>query len=701
MSVDKINPIYQVNSKEEGDTLSATEWNVISSAVNTAQSKINQILDEGIPSGGGSSEGGGSSSPSTIIDTSGMLSVSSKGNLAIGTNSIKNINLEPGWPYSGDQSKYGDIALKPGDDIQFCSHHREPQKRDKVALKIIDSNDNPVKFEIYSGELAFSTKGKSATFKKDKTTGNDTTDPMFKASEAKVFDMKVLTGEVLDENTNDERDERAYLKVRAQAIDLRCEKHGGIALQPKGYDGDGNMNKIKFEHGGGDGLEFGTFNAEKTSIFTDEYRFNREGVWKMATRTTTANAKTVYDDNTPVGKTSTAAYQYQKQADDFYDIIDEVNDPQTTTEAIIKTAAALNNRNVETALSSKKNLKISTLNEYKIVTSTAATDSSALEFSIPAIQEKESYTKDELKVFLDTTNNTVKLSDYIGTSNVFNLIGKTGQFQVENFITPKVSIESEEEVDLGAKAGDVVLTAGDCIKCEAPEIRLNALKEDKSGGMINFGATQDIVFITNKLTAGLKVEAPTTPTKIKQALQNNSSDTVYWDSTNSVFRIPLKKIYIDDAHTTELNASNYSEGIPIYFADGTRVPADYTCYVGFTSESGGIYTTDIYVVATKGSEAVAKKKLFQKKVATYTGSSDAQVIGSTRTTYADDQTNYEQIKGLDFIEFEFSTFNGNGLDAVAPEEYAITNEMDLVDLFTLVDFFKNGAGQANGPWAQL
>ena len=33
----------------------------------------------------------------------------------------------------------------------------------------------------------------------------------------------------------------------------------------------------------------------------------------------------------------------------------------------------------------------------------------------------------------------------------------------------------------------------------------------------------------------------------------------------------------------------------------------------------------------------------KKKVATYTGSSDAQVIGSTRTTYTDDQTNYEQI----------------------------------------------------------
>jgi hypothetical protein len=44
------------------------------------------------------------------------------------------------------------------------------------------------------------------------------------------------------------------------------------------------MNKIKFEHGGGDGLEFGTFNTEKSSLFTGEYRFNKDGIWKMATR---------------------------------------------------------------------------------------------------------------------------------------------------------------------------------------------------------------------------------------------------------------------------------------------------------------------------------------------------------------------------------------------------------------------------------
>ena len=66
-----------------------------------------------------------------------------------------------------------------------------------------------------------------------------------------------------------------YLKLRANAIDLRCEDHGGIAIQPKGYDGDGNMNKIKFEHGGGDGLEFGTFKniSSFISVFLSMFIF--------------------------------------------------------------------------------------------------------------------------------------------------------------------------------------------------------------------------------------------------------------------------------------------------------------------------------------------------------------------------------------------------------------------------------------------
>ena len=267
--------------KSNGDTLSASEWNNLTSYINTAVDAINN----GAASGG-------------AIDTNGVISVSSKGNVTVSSN--KNVNVEPAWSnnVSGYSGNYGDVAIKPGDDIQFCSHHREPKKRDKVVIKNLDGSDNPVKLEVHTGELTLSAKGKAATRKKNNTTGEDISNQALfdKAGDDKVMDVRIVTGVTLDENTNNERDERGYLKVRAQAIDLRCEKHGGIALQPKGYDGVGNMNKIKFEHGGGDGLEFGTFNTDKTSIFTNEYRFNREGIWKMATRETQASGKTILDE---------------------------------------------------------------------------------------------------------------------------------------------------------------------------------------------------------------------------------------------------------------------------------------------------------------------------------------------------------------------------------------------------------------------
>ena len=360
MSVNKINPVYTTKTKQSGDPLTHNEWNDISSAVNEVQVKVNDIIENGV----GSGEGSG-----TPSNTSEILTVNNKHNVTLGGNSIKNVNIEPGYPNT-DTSKYGDIALKPGDDIQFASHHREPKKRDKIVVKNIDGSDNPVKLQVVAGEmeLAVGTANnpKTATKKKDKTTGNDTENAMFKASDAKTLDIKILTGNTLDSGLETERDERAYLKVRAQAIDLRCEKHGGIALQPKGYDGDGNMNKIKFEHGGGDGLEFGTFNTEKTSLYTDEYRFKKKGVWKMATRTTEASGKDIIDENTPVGKTATGALKYVKQADDFYDIISN-DDVQCTTEDIIKTAHTFNGgKNRHVKVTSKGNIEIATNITYSL-----------------------------------------------------------------------------------------------------------------------------------------------------------------------------------------------------------------------------------------------------------------------------------------------------------------------------------------------
>ena len=654
-----------IQNKSTGDTLEASEFNSL-------VGKVNELVD--------SENSGGTP---VIIDPSGILSTSSKGNVTLG--STKNINLEPAWDgniqnYSGN---YGDIAFKPGDDIQFCSHHREPKKRDKIVLKNIDGSDNPVKFQVVAGEidLAVGTASnpKTATRKKSKVDGSDTEETLFKADDAKVMDVRILTGVTLDSGQNSERDERGYLKVRAQAIDLRCEKHGGIALQPKGYDGDGNMNKIKFEHGGGDGLEFGTFNTEKTSLYTNEYRFKKDGIWKMATRATTSNTKAVYDDNTPTGKTSTAALKYVKQADDFYDIITP-EDAQTTTEAIIKSAAALNNDFIETSLSSKKNLKISTSSNYKIVAYEGTTTGNELTFTV---DKTGIYTKENLKLIL---SGSTKLSEFIDTKLPFLIDGETGAFYLSGNITPKVSIESEEEVDIDAKYGDVVLTSGDTVKVEAPEIRLNAINNDKSGGIVNFGATQDVIFLTNKLTKSLNVEAAANPTSIKIQLQNNYQESVYWDTVEQVFRIPLKKLYLDDSHVTELTPSNYANGLAVYFEDGTRVPADYTCYIGYTTESGGVYTTNIYKTGTKGSENVLKKNLGEA-VAQYTSSS----ASSLGIPVFNNTTN---------IKFELSNYvAGANVNTVGPEEFVTINSVELSDIITLVNYFKTGAGKQNGPWA--
>lgn len=226
--------------KSNGDTLSATEWNNLTSYVNTAVDAINA---------GGGSSAGGSGDSHVSFDATG------KHNLTIGTTSADQY-VDNGKTKGGkiNIESVSDIQLKPGDDIIMYSHHRAQDKQDEVSVKVTDGNDVPVKLQVNAADIVLTTK--------DKATKSDE----------------------LNIAVNSAANTRGDLKIRAKAIDLRCEKHGGIALQPKGYDDDGNMNKIKFEHGGGDGLEFGTFNTEKTSIFTDEYRFNKDGIWKMATR---------------------------------------------------------------------------------------------------------------------------------------------------------------------------------------------------------------------------------------------------------------------------------------------------------------------------------------------------------------------------------------------------------------------------------
>lgn len=306
MNTTKFEQVYAASAKENGQPLDASEWNALSGAEHESQEKLNSLIDDINAAGVSVVVDPDDNTKSHILigDKEFLeLTVKSKGtNVSVVSNN--NINIEPrealgtGADKSGDNMKGGNIALKPGDDIEFWAHHRGTSKNDEVSVKIlteVPKASDPTKTDEVAAKLQLNTADIVLT-SKDKQEEND----------------------VINVTVNKAANTRGYLKVRAQAIDLRCEEAGGIALQPKGDDGDGHENKIKFEHDGGDGVEFGTFNSEKTSLFTDEYRFKKDGVIYAATR---GALETTYKEagnpNSGIKK-----IDYPTQADDFKDIID-------------------------------------------------------------------------------------------------------------------------------------------------------------------------------------------------------------------------------------------------------------------------------------------------------------------------------------------------------------------------------------------
>lgn len=300
---------------QNGDTLSASAWNALASDVNEL--------------GAGGSNG-------SAVGT--YLYMNDKGNLCLETTAE---NTPAGKKGKLNIESNDDIQLKPGDDIMLYGDHRGEGKTDEVSIKVMDgtgSDDVPAKLQVNCSEITLTTKDK---------TGNNAA--------------------VMDINVNSAKNTKGYLKVRAQAIDLRSESHGGIALQPKGYDNpsgtkfdgtsgitsediaNGNvryMNKIKFEHGGGDGLEFGTFNTLHTSLFTNDYRFKKDGVIRLSQRYTTTSDKADQNDPTTLNKfqknnaANNAAISSDtgktfNAPDDFYDFV-ETSDPTCTWEDIVK-----------------------------------------------------------------------------------------------------------------------------------------------------------------------------------------------------------------------------------------------------------------------------------------------------------------------------------------------------------------------------
>lgn len=305
---------YTYSAKNPGDPLSAAEWNNLAQDVDAAVDAIN---NGGVGGGGSSVVTVTDSTPSGGDATIDVAIIS--GNQTVGSPNViqltkkkkgvnttivsdNNVNIEP--RESVGSTKGGNISFKPGDDIELCSHHRIVDNKREVSIKAMNGSklsfDGTTAIDEYPVDLQLNAANITLTTKDKATYISDINAERASQSEDPTSDA----ANVMNITVNSAKNTRGYLKVRAQAIDLRSESHGGIALQPKGTDGTFE-NKIKFEHGGGDGLEFGTFNTQHTSIYTGDYRFKKDGVIRLAERFTEVSDKADVND-------STTAYKYLK-----------------------------------------------------------------------------------------------------------------------------------------------------------------------------------------------------------------------------------------------------------------------------------------------------------------------------------------------------------------------------------------------------
>lgn len=154
----------------------------------------------------------------------------------------------------------------------------------------------------------------------------------------------------------------------------------------------------------------------------------------------------------------------------------------------------------------------------------------------------------------------------------------------------------------------------------------------------------------------------------------------------------MKEIYADAQHTTKITPFNYSQykETPAYFADGTMLPADYTCFIWNVTEENGTFTTYIYKVSTKGSTAVLSKNI-KGPVGRYVSNFN-ETLGNRVPLGTSNE--------LTTLEFELPTYTGGtGIQSVAPEEFVTVSEIQLSDVIDIISELKTMKANNQGPWA--
>lgn len=653
-------------------------------------------------------------------------------------------------------------------------------------------NDADIKFEVASNK-GVATNGKVAGVVSLNTKGNLSVESLNKhvnIEAAKAIQLKPTTNIIFDTSRRASKDggdneavvETKYddltvadgeeykqfgsLKFHARAVDIRCLWHGGIALQVAGIDGSGHENKIKFESSrkvganstipgdlrkessnygdyynieGGKGVEFATFNNEHTSIFSKDYRFNKDGKVFSVVRGTPV----VDGDKT----------DYPTQADDFKDIpVDNkgTNASYNTTtgewglasgtkgsylisatwNSIVKTANALNETSwVDTNISGNNNLQITTSDEIEWV-------------EIPDYNGE----------FIELEQEAPKRK-YVDDGNVYKL--PDSKFYTCQLITDgehHLNLEAESTVKIESAYDDVELNAGDKVQVKAPIIQLEATNT------LDLSTTENIVSLAGKVTKSGALES--NESKLYISSINNFRKTVYKNQSGDV-RIPFDVLYdgeglpidpeeiIETTKTTVYTSSSHTTVVPdgiyiilgserlalLYEVEGGQIgkkakvcQGKYNPSFLFTDSSATIdfvlnttpgydYSDDrpslytdvdtpaaygFHIVSTNDGDYIIKVsddgKLTKFNINNNGGSNGKQAVVGWCLALED------RLTSEDYSRAEFG-----GPDSADDNETAINPgstifepiECSLMDIIILVNHFKNSesSGYEYGPWA--
>ena len=660
-----------------------------------------------------------------------------------------------------------------------CDGDSETVKNDADIKFIVNSNKSVATNGKVEGSIGLNTKGNLSVESLNKHVNIEAKKSIqLKPTEKIIIDTSRRTAEtqgdneaivetkyddmVVDSGTPD-YEKYGYLKLFTRAIDLRTFVHGGIALQPCGIDNSGHENKIKFEssrkvnanteipstlrrdssnysdyysHEGGKGVEFATFNNEHTSIYTKDYRFNKDGVVYSVTR----------PDPTTVGDKT----DYETQADDFKDI--PVDDSGTsgvynggkwkksskgnyliasTWNSIVKTAHALNDQSwTNTNISKKGNLQITVSDEVEWR-------------ELPEWNGNFMILEDNAEPKISYVNGQVYK---IGDNYYICQIKSSGEHHL--------NLEADSTIKLESGYNDIELGAGDKIQLEAGFIQ----QEAKSS--ISISTTpiiNTVAFKVNKYgaTEGFR------DTILDMSTINNFRKSVYVNRRFSLIdpeieedldyfvRIPLDNIYIysnselvdfepylivtskpslRDSEGNSLTDGNYfirkNDIVFMYeVSDGKGGKkakiCKYTCENGLNDSGGDVFTLDPLRDYSSNGVTFDSNVTSGYHVVPGTDNNEyiisienhnlSQFIINNNGGINKDEAVYGYFLPVSnrINEYDYNHIMFGGDDQAESNEvisepgHRLGGDLNcyLSDIITLINYFKNGEGQSNGPWS--